>query len=280
MTENNLSLALSFISTEPQAAAKILEQSPVSDVAIFLDSLPLDYQNQVVEQLLPGYAARLCLHIGKTKAAAILSDLDATSIAKIIRLMPKSEADLILANLPRKRRDSANLLLRHSIRLVGAWMQPHTHAVSSEMTVDEVSRYLQSEFEGQISEFVYIIDRNAKLEGRLSYLRLLKSSGNIKVSDIMERDVPHVSVNMLLENAIVLSAWSETDILAVIDKNSRLNGLIRHADIRNALAQSKDQPYIQSNNADFVTGLSGVYGKTLLVLFNNLLNVIEPDLKS
>ena len=96
----------------------------------------------------------------------------------------------------------------------------------------------------------------------------------------MERDVPHVSINMLLENALELPYWSETDVLAVVNKNGRLHGLIRHADIRNALAQSKDQPYMQSNNADFVTSLGSVYGKTLLVLFNNLLNVIEPDLKS
>lgn len=280
MTENKLSLALSFINTEPQAAAKILEQSSVNDVAQFMDSLPLDYQNQVIEQLLPGYAARLCLHMGHTKAAAILSDLDATSIAKIIRLMPKVEAESILAKIPKKRRESSALLLKYSIRLVGAWMQPHIHAVSVEMSVKEVMHYLQSEFEGQISEYIYIIDRNAKLEGRLSYLRLLKANGSIKVSDIMEREVPHVSVNMLLENALELSHWSETDVLAVVDKNSSLHGLIRHADIRNALAQSKNQPYLQSNNADFVTGLSGVYGKTLLVLFNNLLNVVEPDLKS
>jgi len=280
MTEKKLSLALSFISAEPEAAAKILEQSSVSDVAQFMENLPLDYQCQVLEHLLPGYAARLCMQLGDKKAAAILSDLDATAIAKIIRLMPKAQAESVLETLPKKRRDSSNLLLKYSIRFVGAWMQPYTHAVVSEMSIAEVLHYLQSEVEGHISEYVYIIDRNAKLEGRLSYFRLLKSNHNIQVGDIMERIIPHVSINMLLENALELPQWNETDTLAVVDKNTRLHGLIRHADIRKALEQSKDQQYIQSNNADLVTGLGSVYGKTLLVLINNLLNVIEPDLKS
>lgn len=280
MTENKLSLALSFINAEPQAAAKILEQGTVSDVAAFMESLPLDYQLQVLEHLLPGYAARLCVQMGDVRAAAILSDLDATSIARIIRLMPKAQAESILATLPKKRREASRLLLKYSIRFVGAWMQPYSHAVASEMSVAEVLNYLQSELEGPISEYVYIIDRDAKLEGRLSYFRLLKTNHNIKVGDIMEHAVPHVSINMLLENALALPQWGETDTLAVVDKNSRLHGLVRHTDIRKALAQSKDQHYLQSNNVDLVTGLGGIYGKTLLVLLNNLLNVVEPDLKS
>lgn len=280
MIENKLSLALSFISAEPEAAAKILEQSSIGDVAQFLASIPLDYQQLVLEHLLPGYAARLCVQMGSMQTAAILSDLDATDIAKIIRLIPKEQAANILEMLPKKRRDSSTLLLKYSIRFVGAWMQPYTHAVASEMSVEEVLHYMRQEFEGHISEYIYIIDRNGKLEGRLSYFKLLKSNLTIKMSDVMERDIPQVSINMLLENALELPQWSETDTLAVIDKNNRLHGLIRHADIRNALTQSKDQEYVQSKNTDLVTGLSGVYGKTLLVLFNNLLNVIEPDLKS
>lgn len=280
MTENKLSLALSFISEEPEAAAKILEQSAVSDVAQFMDNLPLDYQFQVLEHLLPGYAARLCMQMGAKSAAAILSDLEASAIAKIIRLMPRAQAESILERLPKKRRESSNLLLKYSIRFVGAWMRPYTHTIASEMSVAEALHYLQGELEGHLSEYVYIIDRDSKLEGRLSYFRLLKSKHNIKIGDIMERVVPHVPINMLLENALELPQWRETDTLAVIDKNSRLHGLIRHADIRNAIAQSKDQHYIQSGNSSLVSGLTGAYGKTLLVLANNLLNVIEPDLKS
>lgn len=280
MTENKLSLALSFISAEPEGAAKILEQSTVVDVAQFMENLPLDYQHQVLEHLLPGYAARLCVQMGAKSAAAVLSDLDASAIAKIIRLMPKAQAEDILKILPKKRRESSNLLLKYSIRFVGAWMRPYTHTITSEMSVTEALHYLQSELEGHLSEYVYIIDRDAKLEGRLSYFRLLKSKHNIKISDIMERAVPHVSINMLLENALELPQWTETDTLAVVDKNNRLHGLIRHADIRKAITQSKDQHYIQSSNSNLVTGLTGAYGKTLLVLFNNLLNVIEPDLKS
>lgn len=280
MAENKLSLALSFISAEPQAAAKILEQSTVNDVAQFMESLPLDYQFQVLEKLLPGYAARLCVQMGDKNAAAILSDLDAGSVANIIRLMPKAQAESILETLPKKRRDASTLLLKYSIRFVGAWMQPYTHVVSSEMSVAEVLHYLHGEIEGHVAEYIYIIDRNAKLEGRLSYPRLLKSNDNTKVGDIMERAVPHVSINMLLENALELPQWNETDTLAVIDKSNRLHGIIGHVDIRKALAQSKDQQYIQSNSANLVTGIGDIYAKTLLVLFNNLLNVIEPDLKS
>ena len=280
MSENKLSLALSFISAEPEAAAKILEQSTVNEVAQFMESLPHDYQYQVLEHLLPGYSARLCVQMGDAQAAAILSGLNATAIAKILRLIPKTQAESILAMLPKKRRESSKLLLKYSIRFVGAWMQPYTHVVASEMSVADVLHYLQDELEGHVSEYIYVIDRNAKLEGRISYFKLLKSNRNIKVNDAMERQVPHVSVNMLLENAVELPQFRATDTLAVVDKNTRLHGLIRHADIRRALEHSNEQQTIQSSNTDLVTSLGGIYGKTLLVLLKNLLNVVEPDLKS
>jgi magnesium transporter len=280
MADKKLSLALGFISAEPVAAARILEHSHVADVARFLPSIPLDYQQTVLKHLLPGYAARLCVQLGNKQAVAILSGLDATDIARIVRLMPRDPAADILGMLPKKRREASTLLMKYSVRFVGAWMQPYTHAVSTEMSVAEVLHYMRQEVEGHISEYIYIIDRNGKLAGRLSYFKLLTSNHTIRMSNVMERDIPQAPINMLLENALELPQWGATDTLAVVDKNSRLIGLIRHADIRNALAQSTDQHYTQSNDTDLVTGLSGVYGKTLLVLFNNLLNVIEPDLKS
>lgn len=280
MTERKFNLALSFINEAPEAAAKILEQSTIDDVAQFMESIPLDQQLLVLDNLLPGYAARLCQKMGNSISAAILSDLDASTIARIIRLMPKAEAEALLQLLPRKRRESANTLLKYSIRFIGAWMQPNTRTVSSEMTVEEVLNYLQEEAEGTSAEFLYIVDREASLKGRISYLKLLKANSSTQVRDIMERDVPHVPVNMLLENALELPYWKDADTLAVTDKDIKFHGLIRHADIRFALLQGQDQQYTQSNNEDLLTGITGVYGKTLLVLFNNLMNVIEPDLKS
>jgi len=280
MSNKKVSLALSFIAEEPEAAAKILEQSKVHEVADFLENLPLDYQYQVIEQLLPSFAARLCLHIGCERSAAILTDLETEKLAKILRLLPKSDTAQVLEELPKKKREACRLLLKYSVRVIGAWMHAGAMAVSTEMSVDEAIHYLQDELEPRVTGYLYVIDREGKLQGQISFIKLLKARGNLNIKDIMDRDAPRLSVHMLVENAQTLSLWNESNTLAVVDKDSRLQGSIHFSDVRKALNQSKDQSYTQSHAPDVVSGITGVYGKTLLVLLNNLMNVIEPDLKS
>ncbi len=280
MPVRKVSLALSFIAEDPEAAAKILEQSKVQEVADFLDSLPLDYQYQVVEQLLPSFAARLCLVISCERAAAILTDLRNEKLAKILRLMPKLEASNILENLPKKQRDSTRVLLTYPARVVGAWMHADAIAISAEMTVAEALLALENEPEISDTGQLYITDRDSKLKGRISIIKLLKAREDLFVKDIMENKVPHISAHMLIDNAQALTLWNEANTLAVVDKESRLQGALNFSDVHKALSQSQDHRYTQSYAPDVVSGITGVYGKTLLVLLNNLMNVIEPDLKS
>lgn len=280
MSDKKVSLALSFIAEDPEAAAKILEQSKIHEVADFLENLPLDYQYQVMKQLLPSFAARLCLELGSERAAATLTDLRAEKLAKILRLMPKDEASKVLNNLPRKQREACRLILKYPIRVVGAWMQADTTAITVEMSVAEAIQSLQEQQEFDESGHLYVTDRDSTLQGKISFIRLFKSRSNVSIKDVMDRNAPHISVHMLIENAQALSAWSETNTLAVVDKDLHLQGSIHCSDIRKALSQSKDKGYTQSHTPDVVSGITDVYGKTLLVLLNNVMNVIEPELKS
>ncbi len=278
MPDRKVSLALSFIAEDPEAAAKILEQSKIEEVADFLTSLPLDYQYQVIEQLLPSFAARLCLKLGCEPAAAILTDLRNEKLAKILRLMPKEDTAKILEKLPKKQREATRLLLKYPMRVVGAWMQVETTIISAEMTVAEALVALEHELDTR--ESLYVTDRDSKLQGKVSLIKLLKARESLVIKDILDAHPPQVSAHMLIENVSALSLWNETNTVAVVDKESRLQGTLHFSDVRKALSQSKDHGYTQSYSPDVVSGIASVYGKTLLVLLNNLMNVVEPDLKS
>ena len=280
MPGKKVSLALSFIAEAPDAAAKILEQSKVSEVAAFLEDLPLDYQYQVIEQLLPSFAARLCLEMGSERAAAILTDLQTEKLARILRLMPKGDTDKVLANLPSKQRDACRQVLKYSTRVVGAWMHADIIPISMELSVGEALKVLQEDPEVREQSYVYVTDRDSTLIGRISFMKLIKSRATLSIKDVIERNVPHLSAQMLIEHVHSMSVWNQTDTVAVVDKEFHLQGIIRYCDVHKALSQSKDHSYTQSHTPGVVSGITGVYGKTLLVLLNNLMNVIEPDLKS
>lgn len=280
MVDKTFSLALSFISQEPEAAARTLEHSKVADVVEFMRQIPLDHQYEILRHLLPGYAARVCMGLGPVASATILVDLDATAVARILRLLPRPQMEAILQELPRRQRDDSAALLKYSIRFVGAWMTPHTASVPEEMSAEDALTYLRNENLTQESGYFYVINHDHVLSGRVSFVALLKANRTVRMRDLMEAGAPHLSASMLVETALELPLWNQHDTLAVTDRHQRLLGIIHHADLRRAMTQGRQSHSLSSTAPDVVSSIAGVYGKTLFVLFNNLMNVIEPDLKS
>ena len=72
MDEQKVDLALAFLQSQPGAAAAILEQQPLQQVAEFLSNLPYTYGAMVLTKMLPQHTARLCGILHPTVAAGIL----------------------------------------------------------------------------------------------------------------------------------------------------------------------------------------------------------------
>lgn len=275
MPDEKQTLALSFIHEEPELAAKILEKSNIEELAEFLKSIPSDYQNALLINMLPVYSSKVCSFLGADQAAGLLADLEVTALAKILRNLPKNDRTQILGKYSANIKNACNLLLRFSSQSIGAWMHPVFASITTEMTVAEVKTQLKSADEEVHLDYIYVIDRSGKLAGRIASLDLLKANKKFLALDIAERNTPIISANMLLEQAAELSLWEKTDVVSVIDINEQFLGVLNHADLRIGLKEANKIPSKQTDSTDLVSGILDVYGKTLLVLFSTLMNVIE-----
>tara|TARA_R110000772_G_scaffold157669_3_gene268831 strand:- start:864 stop:1691 length:828 start_codon:yes stop_codon:yes gene_type:complete len=275
MPDEKQTLALSFIHEEPELAAKILEKSDIAELAGFLQSIPSDYQNILLRNMLPFYSSKVCIYLGADEAAGLLADLEVTALAKILRNLPKNDKARILDKYSANIKNACNLLLRFSSQSIGAWMRPVFASITSDMTVAEVLSHLKKTPEEVYADFVYIIDRNGKLAGRITSLDLLKANKKFLALDIAEKNTPLISANMLLEQVAELSIWEKSDVVSVIDMNEQFLGVLKHADLRIGLKEVNKAPSEQADSSDLVSGILEVYGKTLLVLFSTVMNVIE-----
>lgn len=280
MKDQKLTLALSFIQEEPGAAAKILEQTDLESVANFLLTIPINYSTLLIKNLIPAFSTRLCLQLGPQDSSALLSNLDVSTITKIVRLMKKDDRNSFLDCIQDNKHKACELLLKFSLETVGAWMVPHTSVLTRDFKTKDVKKYLKSAKEEFASEYIYIVDREGKLEGRVSYPSLLAAAPDSIIGELVKSKPPHVSFNMLLQLSSELEDWQHTDVLAVVDTHDQLLGLLRHSDLKKGLSQLKQNEFIEPSGLDPISGIFDVYGQSLLVLLNTVSNTIEADLKS
>lgn len=275
-----LTLAIDFLDEHPDAAVRILEQHDPGQVAAFLDTVPDSYCALVLERALPAFAARLCKELGNDNAARLLLQQNLGRMVAVLRNLEEAQVEEILQQCPRSRRHACLLLLRYPLQSTGAWIVPDTAVVPQDFTVNEVHAFLREAAEETFSKYVFVVDREGKPVGRVSYLVLLKARPEQKAGWVMEKPLDVISGSMLLEHAAMLPCWTDNDVMPVVGAQQQFIGVIRHADLRRGMQSGRRAEPAAVPDSDPFSGIFAVYGKSLLALFNTVSNAVETELKS
>jgi len=267
--EQKVDLALAFLQSQPSAAAAILEQQPVEQVAEFLSSLPHTYGALVLEKMLPQYTARLCRHLKPTIAAGMLSAMDISMIAAVMRHCRNNQCRQLLDLLPDKTGLATRLLLNYTEDAVGAWMHANVSTLPDDCSVeDAISRIREEQLAVDIGVSL-VVNRNRNLQGRVTLSALLRAPGKAALTAIMVKDSRSISARTALKSARDNPLWHEQDSIVVTNRNQKLVGVLRHADLRKGLEQISTS-IVQPQGVDTLTGIFEAYANSLLVLFATL----------
>jgi len=267
--EQKVDLALAFLQSQPGAAAAILEQQPREQVAEFLSSVPHTYGALVLAKMLPQYTARLCRHLEPAIAAGMLSAMDISLIAAVIRHCRNDQCRQLLDLLPDKTRLATRLLLNYSEDAVGAWMHVNVSTLPDDCSVEDAIRRIRKERLAVDFGISLVVNRNRNLQGRVTLAALLRAPGKTALSAVMVKDNSSISARTALKSAQDNPLWCEQDSIAVINRNQKLVGVIRHVDFRKGLEQISTS-IVLPQGVDTLTGIFEAYASSLLVLFATL----------
>jgi Mg/Co/Ni transporter MgtE len=274
-----LTLALDFLDEHPDVAVRILEQHDARQVATFLDSVPEVYSVLAIGRALPAFAAHLCHVFGIEMSARLLLQQDVGRMVAVLRHLEHAEVEAILNECPAARRQSCLLLLNFPVRCVGAWIVPDVAVVSSDFTVNETLNFLKDANETTCTKYIFVVNRDGLLEGRISHLALLQGQADQRIEWFMDKDAECISAQLFVAQAARLPCWQDEDVMPVIGAQQQFIGALRHADLRRALhqdAQAAPQPVA---GGDPIAGIVDAYGHSLLALFNSVSTAIESELK-
>jgi len=270
MPEQRVELALAFLESHPVAAATILEQLSPADVVALLANIPERISAPVLERMLPQYTARLCKLMPAERSAKVLADMNSSIVAAILRHSNQEIRKQILEHLPEKTKLTCLFLLNYPEDTAGAWMIVQATSVAVDYSVAQALKILVEQEDFAQINTIFVVDRERRLQGELTYATLLRANPEAAVSALMETRTPVVLGRTNLETVDQLEVWEQRESIAIINRQNLFVGVLRHVDLRRGLAQvaNKIEPPIGS---DPITSILSVYGNSLFSLLDTLI---------
>lgn len=274
MAIKKLNLALTFLKTQPACAVAILEEEPVKFVLSLLKSLSFSDAAVVVGQMLPYYVARLIQFSEHAFWANILSNIDVSTITRILHNLTQADQKKILQLLPEKKAFFCGMMLSYAKNEVGAWITSNCITLPDDCNVNEArKRLIDTDHLIEIGS-IYILNRQCILQGKVNMIRLLNASGDMPIMSIISKNINAIPARMPLVSAIKNNAFAHSDVVPVVNKNKEFIGLLRHVDLRNGLQSIMQGANLKSNH-DLITNIYIAYTNSIMALISTAKNYLS-----
>jgi magnesium transporter len=244
MTEQADQISSASLSDDPSAIATRIEELPPSDAAQLLAEMSSDRAAQVAEILDPETAGQILVEMDPPQAAAIIGGMQAPEASSLLEHVDPDDRvdilehvsgplhDALLRDMVKERADEVRALEQYPPDTAGGIMTTEVTALYERISVDDaitLLRQLNEELEQMF--YVYVINRQNQLVGVLSMRDLILARPDMRLRDIMIRNVRSVPSTMDQEQVAELMRKHHYLAMPVVGENNVLIGLITLDDI-------------------------------------------------
>ena len=223
----------------PGDLSEVLRPLSVPDTALILRLLP------------PDPLAEVLAEIDNRSLSALFTLLDIDEIADIIEEMPSDEAtdilgDLeegqaqeILAAMEEEERGEVAELLGYSSESAGGIMAKEVASCFEGITCGDAVAALRHTDEDDLEDlhFVYAVDQEGRLTGRLPLVRLLLTRPVALVKDVMETEPLYVDVDLDQEEVANFFRIHDLISVPVVNQDRQLAGVITADDVLDVMEE-------------------------------------------
>jgi len=245
MTEMSFEQILEFFENEQaeKLRLKINELHP-ADIAQIINQLPADFQIKAFALLIPEVASEVLsdLHddlreeilenIHQPRLVEIMDEMDSDEAADIAAELDEDQLKDVLEKIDKEDSEEIKELLVYDEDSAGGLMQKEFIAVHDSMNRDEMIEYIRENYdEVENIHYIFVTDISEKLLGILEVTKLLLARKDRSASELMEKDIISVPIDMDQEQVAHMFRKYDIYILPVVDKNNTLLGRITVDDI-------------------------------------------------
>ena len=283
---------------------EILVEMNEVDIAGFLDELEVEQEILVFRLLPKELAAEVFAYLEDTedqeKLIGALSDNELREVldelylddtVDLIEDMPANLVDRILRNTDASTRSQINQLLNYPKDSAGSIMTTEFVYLHPDSTVEQSFARIRKVGLDKETVYTCYVTKNRVLQGVVTVKRLLLSTYETKISDIMETNVLSVTTHEDKEDVAQLFSKYDLSALPVVDGDNRLVGIITFDDAMDVMEEEatedfekmaailpSDKPYLKTGV--FETWRSRIPWLMLLMLSATFTGIILTSFES
>lgn len=275
MQRTNIQLAFAFLRTNPEKAARVLENEHAEQVALFLERTPRSDAATILHTMLPAIAADVMAYLPADIRAALIIDAPPSDMVAILHHLPSGIADALLAALPAKQQAVCRMLFAYAANTVGAWMDTDFMMARAESSVDEILKRIKKRDSLHNTETVYVVDRERHPLGVVHTHRLIRcTSGETPITALLQRTSAALTARMDLNVAKDNPLWQAQDSLPVVNRHRQAIGVLHHFKLREALSHLSAQT---PDRSPLYSEIYRAYSASASALLNTLAVAVRAD---
>lgn len=228
---------------------RILSRLDESDRAKVLALLNEDEVAEILDHSPEILAGEFLLGLPPGIAALVLTRLHSDAKVDILAELPPERIETILLKFPQDEAESLRKLLQYPEDTAGGLMSTEFLSCYEHLTIKGVLEQFRKRGADLVQypvQYIYVVNHHETLHGVLRLQELLFIDENSKVADIALKDVMALPATALLDE--VEAEFDETDLMAlpVVSKRGRILGIIRRADLEEALGERAEDSHLRS----------------------------------
>lgn len=224
-------LTLGYFQAHPVEAARHLESLGPQEAGMLLEALPGEDIAHVLEHCLPVSTAKILGKLPEDLSADVLSAMNATSAIGVLRQFEEGSRYAILERMDNSMGATLRRALRYAPNTAGSLADPQVFTLPQDILVEEAISRIRT-YGQKAMYYLYVIDRDGKLEGVVTLRQLLLDSSVHSVGTLMENQITTLSAEADLEEILNHPEWSRFHTLPVVDRWGTFFGALRYRMLR------------------------------------------------
>lgn len=224
-------LTLGYFQAHPVEAARHLESLGPQEVGMLLEALPGEDIAHVLEHCLPVSTAKILGKLPEDLSADVLSAMNATSAIGVLWQFEEGSRYAILERMDNSMGATLRRALRYAPNTAGSLADPQVFTLPQDILVEEAISRIRT-YGQKAMYYLYVIDRDGKLEGVVTLRQLLLDSSVHSVGTLMENQITTLSAEADLEEILNHPEWSRFHTLPVVDRWGTFFGALRYRMLR------------------------------------------------
>lgn len=225
----------------PAEIAHHIESAPPKVRRIVWEMVDAELEGEVLGALGEDLQQEFLRGMNSAEMAAAVERLDPDDVADILQQLPDRVIPEVLRAMDAQNRQRVERVLTYAEDTAGGLMNTDTITVRPDLTLDVVLRFLRRHEElPKTTDSIFVVNRADTFLGILSISKLVTSSPNITVREIMSTEIEAIPADM--PDSAVAKRFERYDWVSapVVDENNKLLGRITIDDVVDVIIDDAD----------------------------------------